>query len=372
MDGGGSTAAAAAAQPYVAWLTTTAAAAEQAGAQAAASAAAYEAAFTGVVPPPVIAANRTLLQALVATNFLGINTPAIMATEAHYAEMWVQDAVTMNTYQVASMAAAALQPLTPAAPTTNPAAAATQGAAVSTASANATASPAARATGILGNLTSVLNGEPSGRYLNVAGALGLQTMLSDLDGLIGTPLLFNGFNGGVNTAAWFVMNAIPTAVSLGHTLGAAAPAAAAADAVASCGRGGGSRLAGSVTPLGLGGARRRGWARRARSAACRCRQAGRAPSPRPPSARRPPKAAAGPSPPRKPHRSPRCPVCRDGRGRQGRRRLRRRAAVRLQADRHAQADCRLIGKRRTVTRLRPPLSIFTTANNLSTEIDIRR
>ena len=172
--GVGSAAAAAAAQPYVEWLTTTAASAEQAGAQAAASAAAYEAAFAAVVPPPVILANRTLLQALVATNFLGINTPAIMATEAHYAEMWVQDAVTMVTYTVAATAASVLQPLTPAAPTTNPAAPATQGAAVSTAFANATASPAASGlTGILGNLTSVFNGYYIGEGLwNVAGALG--------------------------------------------------------------------------------------------------------------------------------------------------------------------------------------------------------
>ena len=69
--------------------------AEQAAAQAQASAAAYEAAFAGVVPPAVIAANRSLLATLVATNFLGINTPAIAATEAQYAEMWVQDAVTL-------------------------------------------------------------------------------------------------------------------------------------------------------------------------------------------------------------------------------------------------------------------------------------
>ncbi len=54
----------------------------------------------------MIAANRSLLATLVATNFLGINTPAIMATEAQYLEMWVQDAVTMATYQAAAAAAA--------------------------------------------------------------------------------------------------------------------------------------------------------------------------------------------------------------------------------------------------------------------------
>ncbi len=35
---------------------------------------------------------------LVATNFLGKNTPAIAATEAHYGEMWAQDAAAMYAY----------------------------------------------------------------------------------------------------------------------------------------------------------------------------------------------------------------------------------------------------------------------------------
>ena len=50
------------------------------------------------VPPPVIAANRAQLMALIATNFFGQNTPAIAATEAHYSEMWVQDATAMYGY----------------------------------------------------------------------------------------------------------------------------------------------------------------------------------------------------------------------------------------------------------------------------------
>jgi PPE-repeat protein len=229
--GAGSAAAAAAAEPYVSWLSTTAAAAEQAGALASASAAAYEAAFTATVPPPVIAANRATLAALVATNFLGINTPAIMATEALYAEMWVQDAITMYTYQAAAAAAAALQPLTPAAPTASPAAAGIQGTAVSAAFANAAAAPAANGLGsILSNFFTP--GEAIGTGLwNAAQSVGLGNVLTNLDGLLGTPALFNALNGAVNTAAWFVMNTIPTAVSLGHTLAAAAPAATASDVV---------------------------------------------------------------------------------------------------------------------------------------------
>ena len=219
--GVGSTAAAAAAQPYVGWLTQTSAAAEQAAAQAQASAAAYEAAFAGVVPPPEIAANRSLLATLVATNFLGINTPAIAATEAQYAEMWVQDAVTLTTYEAASTAAAVLQPLTPAAPTTSPTAAATQSAAVTQA---ATASPAA---GILSGLTGLISGDPSSIGTGLFNALPvpLQNFLNAVDGFFGTPLIFDGVQEVGVTAAWFVGNTIPTAIALGHTLAAATPAA---------------------------------------------------------------------------------------------------------------------------------------------------
>ena len=59
------------------------------------------------VPPPVIAANRSLLAALVATNFFGQNTPAIAATEIQYAEMWAQDAVAMYGYAASSASATA-------------------------------------------------------------------------------------------------------------------------------------------------------------------------------------------------------------------------------------------------------------------------
>jgi PPE-repeat protein len=101
----------AAVTPYVSWLSTTAGQAEDTANQARASAAAYETAFMGTVPPPVIAANRVLLATLIATNFLGINTPAIMATEAQYMEMWAQDAATMYAYSASSALTSTLAPL---------------------------------------------------------------------------------------------------------------------------------------------------------------------------------------------------------------------------------------------------------------------
>jgi PPE-repeat protein len=108
-----------AAATYVSWITATAAQAALAAAQATAAVAAYDAAFAMTVPPPVIAANRALLLALVATNFFGQNTPAIMATEALYVEMWAQDAAAMYGYAGASLAASALTPFTTPPETTN-------------------------------------------------------------------------------------------------------------------------------------------------------------------------------------------------------------------------------------------------------------
>ncbi|MGH3562236.1 MAG: PPE family protein, partial [Mycobacterium sp.] len=110
-----------AATPYVAWMNTTAAQAEQAATQAKAAATAYETAFVMTVPPPVIAANRAQLAALVATNFLGQNTPAIAATEAHYREMWAQDAAAMYGYAANSATAAQVTSFTPPPQNTNPA-----------------------------------------------------------------------------------------------------------------------------------------------------------------------------------------------------------------------------------------------------------
>ncbi len=99
---------AAAVGPYVAWMTGTAGQAEQAATQAAAAAGAYEAAYAMTVPPPVIAANRSLLAALVATNILGQNTPAIAAVETLYGEMWAQDAAAMYGYAGSSASASML------------------------------------------------------------------------------------------------------------------------------------------------------------------------------------------------------------------------------------------------------------------------
>ena len=120
---------AAAATPYLDWMTTTAGQAEQTANQARSAAAAYEAAFAMTVPPVVIAANRSLLMSLIATNVLGQNTAAIAVTEVQYSEMWAQDATAMYGYAGSAAAATTLTPFTPPPPTTNPAGEAQQAAA---------------------------------------------------------------------------------------------------------------------------------------------------------------------------------------------------------------------------------------------------
>jgi PPE-repeat protein len=130
-SGPSSTAMSAAGANYVEWLSATAAQAEETAAQARAAVAGYEAAFAMTVPPPEIAANRSLLAVLVATNFLGMNTPAIAAAEALYAEMWAQDAAAMYGYAASSASATTLTPFTPPQQNTNPGGSTGQAAAVS-------------------------------------------------------------------------------------------------------------------------------------------------------------------------------------------------------------------------------------------------
>ena len=125
--GPSSTAMAAAAAPYAAWMSATAGQAELAATQALAAAGAHAAAFAATVSPPEIAANRAQLMMLVATNIFGQNTPAIATTEAHYGEMWAQDAAAMLGYAASSAATTAkVTPFTAAPQTTSTAGLAAQ------------------------------------------------------------------------------------------------------------------------------------------------------------------------------------------------------------------------------------------------------
>ncbi|OSC43211.1 PPE family protein [Mycobacterium decipiens] len=118
------------AAPYIGWLYATAEQTQQTAFQARAAAMAFEQAHAMTVPPPLVAANRTQLLTLIATNFFGQNTAAIAALEAQYAEMWAQDAAAMYGYATAAATAAQLTPFSAPQQTTDPAGIAAQSAAV--------------------------------------------------------------------------------------------------------------------------------------------------------------------------------------------------------------------------------------------------
>ncbi|ORJ58415.1 PPE family protein [Mycobacterium simiae] len=143
-SGPSSIAMAAAAAPYVEWMSATGVQAEQAALQAKLAAGAYETAFAATVPPPIIAANRSLLATLIATNLLGQNTAAIAATEAHYMEMWAQDAGAMYAYAASSATASQLTAFTEPPQTSNGAGAQTQAAAVAQSTGTSSGNTAAK------------------------------------------------------------------------------------------------------------------------------------------------------------------------------------------------------------------------------------
>jgi PPE-repeat protein len=216
------------------WMNVTAAHAQHAASQAVASAAAFEAAFAATVPPAGIAANRAQLAALVATNFLGINTPAIMATEAHYAEMWAQDAAVMYGYAASSASAGTLTPMTPPAPTANPAALAGQATALAQAGAGA-----GTQAGLMQTITSLPN-------VVAALASPLAAVPAQATPILSNPFVANTINGVVNSTAWWVMNTIPNSVLLSHVANSAPATIATAS--------GGQAIAGGLGMTGFGGA----------------------------------------------------------------------------------------------------------------------
>ena len=187
---------AAAAAPYVSWMDTTATQAEQAAAQAKAAASAYEAAFTATVAPPVIAANRTLLASLVASNVLGQNTPAIATTEADYAEMWAQDAAAMYAYAGSSAAASTLTPF--AAPPATTAVGQAAGTGTSAPLSQLVTSVPAALQGLASPVTSTWEGSGLQGLLDLL--TGNSTSTSGLSGLFNALFSSNGL--GLNANIW--------------------------------------------------------------------------------------------------------------------------------------------------------------------------
>jgi PPE-repeat protein len=232
---------------YVSWITSTAAQAALTAAQATAAVAAYEVAFAMTVPPPVIAANRALLLALVATNFFGQNTPAIMATEALYAEMWAQDAAAMYGYAGASSAASTLTPFTTPLQATNPsgfagmAAAVTQAAGTSAGTGAQTVAPLSSATlpGALPGFASTMASSMASSTTSTSPLSSLTTLTSSSAVTSGTSLVSGAASSGSMSASGVSM--LGSTGSLMNTFGPQTATFA-----------GGFQMSGSVMSTGIG------------------------------------------------------------------------------------------------------------------------
>jgi PPE-repeat protein len=247
---------AAAVAPYVAWMNTTAAAAEQTANQARAAAAAYEAAFSAHVPPPLIAANRSLLMSLVATNILGQNTPAIAATETQYAQMWAQDAAAMYGYAGASAAATTLTPFTSPMQNTDPAGTGAQAAAVASATGTSTGTAQnalAQVTSTLHSLASTTSSNPATVITNILNAPPVTTFETLLTAFGGYQTFYDETAFTVTGVEFSAIPFVTTAIGKGLA-GLAAPASA----VSAAPEAGLGTLAGSygsgAGSAGLGGA----------------------------------------------------------------------------------------------------------------------
>jgi PPE-repeat protein len=180
------------------------------------------------IPPAVVAANRTQLAALVATNVLGQNTAAIAVTEAQYGEMWAQDAAAMYGYAGASAAAATVPALSAPPETANPAGTAGQAGAVAQATGTATTS------GVQSTLSQVVSSVPnslqglasplSSASVGVnpfapgsnTATTGIAGLLNLLDGQTGSSIgsfLTSGLSNGILSGNWFNPASLSPAVT---------------------------------------------------------------------------------------------------------------------------------------------------------------
>jgi len=106
--GPSSTAMVQAVEPYLAWLRITAQQCQQIADSVQVVVAAFELTHFTVVHPALVSANRARLAQLLATNFFGINLPAIAETEAEYVAMWVNNSAAMYRYAATSASAVVL------------------------------------------------------------------------------------------------------------------------------------------------------------------------------------------------------------------------------------------------------------------------
>lgn len=162
-------------EPYLAWLRTTAVQCREIATSAEVMTAAFELTHWTVVHPSVVAANRARLAMLLATNFFGINYPAIAETEAEYHAMWVNNSAALVRYDATSASTVRPPAFEPPPPVSDPSGPARQAAMVpATNTANVGTQTAAALSGISQDLaaSSAFGLDPDSgwfRYFSVWG-----------------------------------------------------------------------------------------------------------------------------------------------------------------------------------------------------------
>ena len=171
-----------AAKAYLSWLRSTAQQCQQIAASAQAAAAAFNSVRAAVVPTAEVAANRTRLAQLLATNRFGSNLPAIADTEDQYHRMWLNNSAAMSRYQAASAQATTLPQLASPPSVTNPSGVAAQAAHAAQANvvpaATTAAAPGADTSSAASTLSSITSFDPQSGWFGLANTYANQFISS--------------------------------------------------------------------------------------------------------------------------------------------------------------------------------------------------
>jgi PPE-repeat protein len=224
-------------EPFLTWLAATAQQCEQVGSSMQAVAAAFDLTRRTVVFPVQVAANRTRLAQLIATNWLGTNFAAIAETDAQYEGMWVNNSAAMYRYAATSAQATRLPQFSSPPAIVSPTAAAAQ----ATATSAAAATPAASTP--LGDFLTNLVSTPFG-FNPQKGWFGLANAYADQFIAGGIPINLLSVLAQLNSAQ--ALQSVGSDVGQGLAEGEAALSASTADLA------GAIRAAGSAPTAAVG------------------------------------------------------------------------------------------------------------------------
>jgi PPE-repeat protein len=163
-------------EPYLAWLRMAAQQCQQIATSVEVVTTAFELTHWTVVHPSLVAANRARLAMLLATNFFGVNFPAIAETEAEYHAMWVNNAAAMYRYAATSASAVRLPTFSSPPEVVNPAGVTAQATLVPATTTSNSAAQTAATGSTLSQVTSAFGIDPDSGWFKFWSTWGNQTI----------------------------------------------------------------------------------------------------------------------------------------------------------------------------------------------------